>query len=807
MNAVAATLAAGADASGGARDCLCFHCGQPLPARAPLLRTCGEQRAFCCDGCAAAASWIRDAHLDNYYRLRSDRGGRAIAGTTDLTAWDHEEVLALHARDIPGGREIALLTDGMRCAACAWLIDRALAREPGVLEVSANAVTGRIRVAWEPQVRPLSAILQRLLALGYRPYLAGGAADEAQRRVERRRWLLRVGLAGLATLQAMMFAEALYLDTTHQMPVPTRDFFRWITFLVATPVVFYAGWPFLAGAWQELRARRLGMDTLIATSTLLAWGASSVETIRGGPHVWFDAAVMFVFLLLVARLLEQRARQRSRAHVDVLALARPVLATRETEAGSIETVPLGRLAVGDITRVAPGETLPADGVLLDAAAAFDESLLTGESRPVTHQPGATILAGTICPDQPVRLRITGTGTATRLSALARLVQAAQVHRPRMARLADQVASRFVLGLAIVAALVYWYWHRVEPARAFEVTLALLVISCPCALSLAIPAALSAAHSGLARIGVIAVRPDALETLAAVTDVVFDKTGTLGSGAWEVASVDTFEGCRKAEAIALAAALERDVRHPLATAFREASSDRTVSAIRLRAGQGIEGIVAGRLLRLGVAEFAAGRQDDGAVWLGDGRTALARFELREQPRQDTSSALAALASQGLRLHLLSGDSTSAVQRFARELGEPFESCAGRLLPQDKLDRVRVLQSQGRVVAMVGDGINDAPVLAGADVSIALAEGAAMAQQAADFVVVSPSLLRIADAARAARRTRTVIRQNIGWAIGYNLLALPLAAAGLVTPWVAALAMVLSSLTVTLNALRLVAPGRK
>ena len=238
---------------------------------------------------------------------------------------------------------------------------------------------------------------------------------------------------------------------------------------------------------------------------------------RGGAHVWFDTAVMFVFVLLVARLLEQRARQHSRAHVETLALARPVLATRETAAGMTETVPLGRLVVGDITRVAPGDTLPADGVLLDAAAAFDESLLTGESRPVMHRPGEMILAGTICPDQPVRLRITGTGTATRLSALARLVQAAQAHRPRMARLADQVASRFVLGLAIVAALVYWHWHRVDPARAFEVTLALLVISCPCALSLAIPAALAAAHSGLARIGVIAARPDALETLAAVTD--------------------------------------------------------------------------------------------------------------------------------------------------------------------------------------------------------------------------------------------------------------------------------------------------
>jgi Cu2+-exporting ATPase len=406
----------------------------------------------------------------------------------------------------------------------------------------------------------------------------------------------------------------------------------------------------------------------------------------------------------------------------------------------------------------------------------------------------------------VRLRITGTGAATRLSALARLVQAAQAHRPRLAQLADRVASRFVIGLALVAALVYWHWHGVDPARAFEVTLALLVISCPCALSLAIPAALSAAHSGLARIGVIAARPDALEALAAVTDVVFDKTGTLGSGAWEIASVTAFEGCDEVTALALAAALEQDMRHPLAGAFRSTAPGLAASALRVHAGQGIEGVVDGRLLRMGVADFAAGRADDGAVWLGDGSLALARFELREQLRQDAAATLAALTAQGLRLHLLSGDSPNAVLRFAHALGDPFDSQAARLLPQDKLERVRALQSRGRVVAMIGDGINDAPVLAGADVSIALGEGAALAQQAADLVVVSPSLLRIAAAARVARRTRAVIRQNLAWAVGYNLVALPLAAAGLVTPWVAALAMVLSSLTVTFNALRLVAPTR-
>ena len=787
----------------------CHHCAEPVAPGGPRLELDGALRDFCCEGCAGAARWIRDARLDDYYRLRSDAGARVEAEAADYASWDRDDIQAGHVRDVPGGREITLVTDGMRCAACAWLIDRALTREPGVLEIGANAITGRIRLAWDPARTRLSVALSRLAALGFRPALARGLEIEREREATRRRWLLRLGAAGLGALQAMMVAEALYLDTSGHMPIPTRDFLRWITFLVSTPVIFWSGWPFLAGAWRELRHRQPGMDTLVAAGTLLAWGGSVVETVRGGPQVWYDTAVMFVFLLLAARLVEQRTRAVASAQVDALAQAQPALAVREVTTHTVETVPTGQLQTGDVLRIPTGETLPADGELLDTSAAFSEALLTGESRPVAHEAGDTVLAGTVSVDRPVRIRVTAAGSGTRLSALTRLVEQAQAHRPRLARLADRVAGGFVVGLLVAAIAVYAWWHFHAPARAFEVLLSLLVISCPCALSLSVPAALAAAHGRLSKLGVLATRPDALDTLARATDLVFDKTGTLSTGQPGIMGTECFPTpdttLGETEALAIAAALERGSRHPLAQCFLAFDDGRSVHAVREQAGSGVEGVVDGRALRLGRAGFAAAVDvDDGRVWLGDGERAFAAFTVRDRARDDAASTLANLREQGLALHLYSGDAEQAVADFAASLD--LADAAGRLQPEAKLSRVRSLQSQGHVVAMVGDGLNDAPVLAGADVSFVVAHGAALAQQAGDFVLTQDALARIPAAVEVARRTQRIIRGNLAWALGYNLLALPLAATGHVTPWMAALAMVVSSLTVTVNALRLTRPGR-
>ncbi len=778
----------------------CYHCGEALPD-VPVFPESGERtKAFCCQGCAAAAQWIRDADLDDYYRLRSAMASRVGNEPVDLALWDREELLREHARETERGCEITLLTDGMHCAACAWLIDRALGAQEGVFDSNANAVTGRIRIGWDPARTSLSRVLQRLVALGYRPYLASGEAREKARRQERNRWLLRLGVAGLGAMQAMMMAEALYLDFDRAMPVPTRDFFRWITFLLCTPVVFYSGWPFLSGMWRELRNRQLGMDTLIASSVLLAYFASLVETIRGGPHVWYDAAVMFVFLLLAARMLEQRARNAATAQVDALARARPAFATRETADDNRESIPLSALAVGDVACVAAGESVPADGVLLDSDAVFEEALLTGESHPVRKAAGDTVYAGTLCRERPARVRVTGTGSATRLSQLARLVDQAQGHRPPIARVADRIASRFVAGLLVCAVLVYAAWRIHDPSRAFEVTLALLVISCPCALSLSVPAALAAAHGTLAKLGVLAIRPDALDTLAQATDVVFDKTGTLSDARPVLAGVEVLAaGHDEAGVLGIVAALERDTGHPIAVAFTHVEVPHPARDVEVVPGAGIQGRVGGVVWKFGHAHFAGGSEDDGQLWLGDGERAVARFRLEETERPDARQAVVALRGLGLDVRLSSGDAEASVRRFAQQVG--IDDAQGRQTPEQKLARVRELQAQGRIVAMVGDGLNDAPVLAGADVSLAVGEGAALAQRAADMVMTGTSLLRVPAAVELARRTRRIIRQNLGWSAAYNVLAIPLAAAGLVTPWVAALGMAVSSLVVTLNALRL------
>ncbi|WP_374603562.1 heavy metal translocating P-type ATPase [Arenimonas sp.] len=774
----------------------CFHCGEPLPADPVRVRLDGAEREVCCTGCGAAASWIRDAGLGDYYRLRDSAGARVDLAPADYSAWDRADVQAGHAIDTPEGREITVVCEGMHCAACAWLIDHALRREPGVSDAGANAITGRVRIAWDPQRTPLSRVLARLASLGYRPHLAQGETAERERRRERNRLIARLGVAALGTTQAMMFAEALYLDTANEMAPATRDFFRWITFLVSTPVVFFSGWPFIAGMATELRERRPGMDTLVATSVLLAYFASLVETLRGGTHVWFDAAVMFVLFLLAARFLERMARRQASARLDTLARAQPALAWRESGSGR-EQVPVSALATGDVVQVGAGDTVPADGDLLDDAAALDESLLTGESTAVAKTAGDPLYAGSACREAPLRLRVTRTGADTRLSQLVRAVDRAQSTRPRVARFADAVAQRFVLSLFVAAIIVFAVWWQLQPERAFEIALAVLVVSCPCALSLAVPTALATAHGTLARWGVLALGADSLESLAQADFVVLDKTGTLTLGQPRLHEEQAIEG-DIGQWRRIAAALEANAGHPLALAF--AMPDVPVAtAVRTLPGHGVQGEVDGRAYRLGRAEFAAGREDDGALWLGDGQTALARFQTSDPVRPDAAEAVANLRALGLPPHLLSGDGEDSVATVAGQLG--IEDFASRQSPEDKLEAVRALQAQGRRVLAVGDGINDAPVLAGADVSVAMAGGAPLAHRSADLVLAGSALMRLPQAVQLARRTRRIIGQNLGWALAYNVIALPLAAMGLIGPGLAALGMAASSLVVTANALRL------
>lgn len=782
----------------------CFQCGEALPATRVTAHIGAIARNFCCQGCARASAWIQDAGLLDYYRLRQENGPKISEATQNNAVWDEAIHLADQVQIEGDTHTLTLAVDGMRCAACAWLIHQALSQQAGISEVSANAITGRVRLRWQPAHIRLSQIVPLLHQLGYTPYLTRGASMERARRKETQSLLIKMGLALLGATQTMMFSEALYLDTAHAMSTATQDGFRWLCFLMATPVVFYAGSTFISGMFAELRYRRLGMNTLSGSAILLAYFASLYQTLTHGQHVWFDAAVMFVLFLLAAQYLEIRARRRATAQLDALARAQPMMAT-VIRLGERQTCPSDALQVDDLLHVAAGESVSGDGLLQDEHALFDESLLTGEAEPIAKQKGDLVMCGSIAYSQSARIQLTHVGQATRIAQLVRCVESAQAHKPRLAQFADRIAQYFVLIIFMLGLGVYLYWHQANPVRAFEIALAVLVVSCPCALALALPTALSSAHQALSKIGVLSIGANALHTLTQIDTVIFDKTGTLTRGKPTLTHAHSLNDTPVANYLGIASALTRGSHHPIAHAFQSnpsALAPPLADQITTHPGQGISGTVNGILYRLGRADFVAGQADDAAIYLGDGVRALARFELADPVRDDALAALQQLKAEGLHLILLSGDALAPVKNLAEHLH--LTDYHARQSPEQKLAYMQGLQAAGHIVAMVGDGMNDAPVLSGADVSIAMASGAALAHRAADIVLCGDHLSRLIQARALAKRTAQIIRQNIGWAIAYNLLAIPLAATGHIHPGLAALGMAGSSLWVTLNALRIHAP---
>ncbi|MCU0754931.1 MAG: cadmium-translocating P-type ATPase [Xanthomonadales bacterium] len=762
---------------------VCAHCASPAPH--PVEQ---QGRVYCCPGCAAAATLLAalqqpdDSRVGAYARFDREQVQRQLVFLSGEAA------------------EVTLALDSIRCAACAGRIEGLLRALPGVQRFRVDAATRRATIRYRPEQLPLSRLLSALHDGGFPPRPLEAAKRAAEAVLARRRSLMRMGVACIGAMQGMMFAEALYYGGD-EMSVPVRDAFRWLTFLFATPVVFYSGLPFLTNAWAQLKARAPGMDFLIALSTLLAYFASIVELLRGGPDVYFDAAMMFVAFLLVARHFEEGARHQAQLTLERLAENAGAPVTRRTADGGRERIDSLLVDPGDVLELSAGDEIPVDGRLLEAPASVDESLLTGESRPVLKQPGDTLLAGSIVQERPLALEVTAIGTQTVRAGLARLVDAALADRPPLAAWGERVAKVFALVMMVIATLAGIVWWQIDSSRALPVVLAVLAATCPCALALALPAAFAAAQSRLAGLGVLVRRARALETLASVQQFVFDKTGTLTSGQPALLGVEVLAPTLDHErALALAAALEREVRHPLAAAF--AGHDRALErrAHRIEVGAGVEALIEGRRYRLGRAGFA-GAADAGEGLLladADGHV-LARYTLSDQPRADAAAAIRALADRGMPSAILSGDHPRPVAALAAHLG--ITEHAARMSPDGKLAAIRARQATGKGVAMVGDGVNDAPVLAGADVSFSLASGAQAAHQAADIVLTGGRLLRLADAVDTARRLRKVVRENFAWAIGYNLLMLPLALIGWLPPAIAALGMALSSLLVTLNALRL------
>ncbi len=744
-----------------------------------------------------------------------------------LTLLDDPVEWSVFSRRSPQGIdcwESSVVVEGMHCAACSLAVEEALLRVPGVIRAQVGAASHRAKVVWcATQVLP-SVWMRAVYSSGYRAVPANDVFASARRKLEMRQALWRWLVAGLCMMQVMMYAYPAYIAQPGDLTAEMEQLLRWASWVLTLPVMLFSCGPFFRSALRDMAQARISMDLPVALGILITFAVSTAGTFEPagvfGGEVYFDSLTMFVFFLLTGRWLELRLRDRTAGALEALMNRLPDSVERQSAGGAFERVAVRRVRVGDVLRVHAGEPFVADGVLQSGDTQVDEALLTGESRPVARTVGAPVLSGSHNLSSTVQMRVERVGADTRFAQIVALMESAAASKPQGALLADRLAKPFLIAVLLAAATACaWWWSR-DPGHALMVAVAVLVVTCPCALSLATPAAMLASAGALARGGVLVRRLQALEALANVDTVVFDKTGTLTRDAMVLGAVEVRPGVTASDALALAAALACHSLHPVSRAVTRAHAHRlelsagtawACDAVTESAGQGISGLVIdsrptprapGITLRLGSASFCGLAPSSATglrVFLSDDRGWLASFALQEDLRQDAVAVVAALVGEGVAVHMLSGDSAQSVARVAAQAG--IAQARGVCAPDDKLKCLRDLQSQGHSVAMVGDGLNDGPVLAGANVSFAFGPAVPLAQAKADFVILGEQLMGVVHTLRLARRTMAIVRQNLWWALLYNAACVPLAVMGLLPAWLAGLGMACSSLFVVLNALRL------
>ncbi len=791
----------------------CFHCGETLsPNESFPITYRNAEQPTCCAGCQAVANTIIQSGLGSYYSQRDKPADRAKPLPDELLAqlnlYNDISLQASFVLNVDADiREASLIIEGISCAACIWLNERHIRQLPGVLSASINYSTLRARVRWDERQIQLSTILQAIAAIGYRAQPYDQARQEEGWQKQRKSALFRLWVAGLSMMQVMMFSVPIYMSKAGEIAPEWLHLMNWASLILTLPVLLYSAVPFYISSWRDLKRRRTGMDLPVAIGVLAAFIASCYSLITGHGEIYFDSVSMFVFLLLTGRYLEMSARRKAGAATEQLVKLIPAFAHKIGEQGTVE-VTVNSLQVGEQILVKSGETIPVDGIVRQGRGEVSEALLTGESLAIPKTAGMQVTGGTLNLASPLHIEVSQIGENTRLAAIVRLLDQALAQKPRLALLAEQVSGWFVSVLLITAAFAWLYWHLHDPIHALPIMVAVLVISCPCALALATPVALTAATGHLAQLGLMVARSPALETLAQITDVILDKTGTLTHGEPRIqqyiASHSTEENART-----IAASLEAASAHPLARAF-VLSGAPLAQEMQTYPSGGLSGVVDGVLYYIGHPEFVnrqcamlmpdSIRHAEGSlIALASATTWLGAFVVADTLRHDAAASIQALHNAGLRLHLVSGDSNATVQALA--LSMHIENAVGRATPGDKLAYITALQQQGRRVLMIGDGVNDAPVLAKADVSMAMGAGVDVAHAAGDMVLLNNQLARLPQALALAQKTRNIIRQNLVWAVAYNLAALPLAVSGHITPWIASLGMASSSLFVVFNALRL------
>ena len=910
----------------------CFHCGDPVPQPPFHTDILGQSREMCCMGCQLASQSIVEAGLEQYYLDRSEINRTASLPTqlTRLEAYDHDEIKSqfVYAQD---GMSVAELSvNNLRCAACTWLIESRLDELDGISQCQVNLTNQRMRVIWDEDKLPISRILGVINEIGYeaKPYRQD--THEAMLARHNSQMLLRLGIAALGSMQAMMYAVAIYFGEYSDMLIFQRDFLRWVSLFVSTPVFFYAGVPFFTSAWSAIRARQVNMDVPVSIALVVTFFASLYATITGQGETYYDSVSMFIFFLLAGRYIEHNARLKAATMANDLVVVEPVLvqkiaedkdaaerilqlleknALNETLADNgaeQATNPSNNLAengtntvlksmpnfmqsmdanirqltlsiaqdwqqsnntpsslskteytlnnkpkdkqmvtahslqVGDIIMVEAGSEIISDGILLSSTATVSQSLLTGEGDLIIKTQGDYIVGGAQNDSQPFKMLVTALPEDSQIGLIDRLMNRAMSEKPKLAQQADKLARWFVARILVLSALVFIGWYIVDPSQAIWATVAVLVATCPCALSLATPIALTVATNRLASYGFLTTRGHTLQTLAEITHVAFDKTGTLTYGKPNLLNIELLASNdtttdkidindasdKKDNVLAIAAALEVGSRHPIAHALLTAAYQLhlpATKALQHYPAGGVEAIIDGALYRIGHVDFALDKtnndananddltidlvahrassavvlscqDDDSTVW-----KALACFYFNDKVRDSAPSMLKTLKELGIEPVMLTGDPSPQALVMAQDLG--MKAAYNGLSPTDKVNHIQALQTKGAVVLMVGDGINDAPVLAAADVSTSIAGAADLAQVSSDSIILNGQIEAITAAKRIADKTKRIIKQNLRWALIYNSSVLIPAALGYVPPWLAAIGMSLSSLFVVLNALRL------
>ncbi len=772
---------------------------------------------MCCPGCRAVASLIADSGMTEFYRFRSgynlrpDASALPESAPSGLTAryrvYDEAGAAADFSQlQADGSCRARLLLGGVTCAACTWLIEQSLAQTDGVITASVNLAQSRLDVHFDPARLPLSAIFAQVEALGYRPHpLLANAQRELLAR-EYREDLRRLAVAGLGMMQVGMFAIALHAGDLQGIAAEYRGLMRWVSLIISSFVVLYAARGFFSTAWRHLRQGNLVMDLPVALAIGLAWLASIWATVTASGQVYFDSVVMFTFFLLLGRFLERRVRRRYQLDWYDVAQSLPA-AVSVWRDGQWVTAPRVQLQAGDRVLVPAGSTLPIDGTIIDGKSAVREDSFTGEELPRIVASGDDVFAGTLNLESALQVTASGSYRESRLEALQQSLAATGSAKPRLALLADRVAGWFVLGILLVTAGTAAVWTQLDPERVFWISLSVLVISCPCALALATPAALASAATFLRRKGILVHGDNALDALARGNQVVFDKTGTLTEGRLELVRLVPLADLPEADLWDLAAGLQRASRHPVARVFDQHDTALDPEGLEAVVGAGVRGHL-DMEYRMGSERFSRelaptlpAAPEDALYWVALVRRdePLAWFGFKDRVREAAAPLVATFAGAGLATEILSGDTPARVADLARGLN--IKTWQGSLSPEAKVARVQALQDAGQVVIAVGDGLNDAPLLARANASFAVAEATDLARAQADFVIQRGELPSVSLTWDCARRCRRVVRQNLTWALCYNVSAIPLAAMGFVPPWLAALGMSASSLLVVLNSLRL------